>query len=163
MLSHRPGSCRQASPTVPSRPRFSPLLMPIPKLKVLASSLGALSARVRPAGAVPWPRARAAINRRLPAWRCAGRAAAAGQPGKRSSGGALWPHKRQDHCSGSSWVSLRRACLVRSSPRIWCYYKRQRAAGQVEPGLGGSWVGSVEMLRITDAVRGKRLGKTVNK
>lgn len=40
-LRRRPGCFRQAAPTVPSCPGFSPLLAPIPKRKVLASSLRA--------------------------------------------------------------------------------------------------------------------------
>lgn len=82
-LSGGPGCFRQATPTVPSCPRFSPLLVPIPKRKVLPSSLRAPSARVRPAGAAPRPRTRAAINRRLPARRGARR-------GARGCSGAAW-------------------------------------------------------------------------
>lgn len=37
--------------------------------------------------------------------RGAGRAAAAGQPGKRSSGGVRWPHRDRTPCPGRSWVS----------------------------------------------------------
>lgn len=82
-LSRRPGCFRQAAPTVPSYPGFSPLLAPIPKRKILASSLRAQSEWVQPAGAAPWPRIRAAINRRLPAGRGAGR-------GARGCRGAAW-------------------------------------------------------------------------
>lgn len=108
-LSGGQGCFRQDVPTVPSCPRFSPLLVPIPKRKVLPSSLRARSERVRPAGAAPWPQAGAAISRRLPAGRGAargaGRAAAAGQPGKRSSGGARWPLRDRTLCPGRSCVS----------------------------------------------------------
>lgn len=78
----RPLSCTRALQTgCPSRPSFSPFLAPIPKRKVLTSSLRAPSSRVGSAGAAPWPRARTAINRRL-----GGRA----RRGVRGCTGAAW-------------------------------------------------------------------------
>lgn len=98
----RPLSCTRALQTgCPSRPSFSPLLAPIPKRKVLTSSLRAPRTRVRSAGASPWPRARIAINRRL-----GGPGAARGARLHRGSLGSVVSAVRGGHAEAGPLLGL---------------------------------------------------------
>lgn len=79
----RTGVLQTRCPDSPLLPEVLTLACAHPEADDLPSSLRVPSARVRPAGAAPWPRTRAAINRRLPAGRGAGR-------GARDCSGAAW-------------------------------------------------------------------------
>lgn len=91
----RTGVLQTRCPDSPLLPQVLTLACAHPEADDLPSSLRVPSARVRPAGAAPWPRLelRSTGGSRPGAAPGAGRATAAGQPGKRSSGCARWQHR----------------------------------------------------------------------
>lgn len=94
-LSCGPGCFRHAAPTVPSCPRFSPLLVPIPKRMICPAALESRARGSDQQGRRRGPglELRSTGGSRPGAAPGAGRATAAGQPGKRSSGCARWQHR----------------------------------------------------------------------